>query len=274
MERGQIDQRIGFIEYDHALLKDVALLYSAVINTLPTAADLSSVARLGLNSSELAKLAFTAFQQRFVPTFDKLNLADQVRTLVKHVTGSEQPETIHTIETLLAGGGTWGDALLSLARAKPQATESLLGGGMLDLQGNLKLTQNLVLRESGWSADSSNDFLYGGEGNDYLVGGTGNDLLDGGQGIDVAVFTGTIENFGVRLATRNGVSEAIIFNRTNGEQDIVRHIEGVKIGATLYIGNAHGPAVVAGEDYKLSDFVSILGTDQLRDMGLPEYWAL
>ena len=272
-ERGQSDQRIGLIEQDYALLKDVALLYSAVINALPTATDQRDIGNMGLNASELAALAFNAYQKIYAPTFNSQNLGDQVRSLVNHVTGNESFDTVSHIETLLTNGGSWGDALLSLARAKLNSAESLLGGRIFDAQGNLKLTQDLVLRESGWSADSSNDLLYGGDGNDYLVGGVGNDTLDGGAGIDIAVYSGVLADFGVRLATQNEITDLVIFNRRSGEQDIIRNIEGVKIGATLYGGAVQGPVMVAGQDYALSEFVAVVGVDLFKELALPDYWA-
>ena len=272
-ERGQIDQRIGIIEQDYAILKDVALLYSAVIHTLPTAANQRDIANSGLNVTELAGLAFNAYQQIYAPTFNSLSLNEQARLLVQHVVGSASSDTVSSIESLITNGGSWGGALLSLARGKLGSIQSLLGGGIFDSQGNLKLSQDLVLHESGWSADSSNDVLNGGAGNDYLVGGSGNDILDGGEGIDIAVYTGVLANFGVRLVSQNSLVDIVIFNRLSGEEDIVRNIEGVKIGSALYGGSGHGPAMVVGQDYRLSDFVVAIGQDEFKSLALPEYWA-
>ncbi|MDD2744779.1 MAG: hypothetical protein PHV02_21160, partial [Rhodocyclaceae bacterium] len=134
-------------------------------------------------------------------------------------------------------------------------------------------SQDLVLQESGWAADSSDDFLYGESGNDYLVGGAGNDLLDGGEGIDIAVYAGVLADFGARLVSVDGVAEVAIFNRISGEQDIIRNIEGVKIGAVLYGGTGQGPTPVLGQDYDLSAFVAVVGVEQAKALGLPEFWG-
>ena len=106
---------------------------------------------------------------------------------------------------------------MSLARANTSSDQSSSGVSIFDSQGNIKLSQDLVLQESGWSADSSDDFLYGGDGLDYLVGGAGNDLLDGGAGIDITVYSGVLADFGVRIATVNGLTDLVIFNRICGE---------------------------------------------------------
>jgi Ca2+-binding RTX toxin-like protein len=44
-----------------------------------------------------------------------------------------------------------------------------------------------------------NDTLYGGGGKDTLIGGTGDDFADGGEGIDTLVFTGSKDDYTVRL---------------------------------------------------------------------------
>ena len=62
-------------------------------------------------------------------------------------------------------------------------------GAFTDSLGNLALTQEASLENSGWSADTGNDTLNGGAGNDTLIGGRGSDTLDGGDGIDTAVFS-------------------------------------------------------------------------------------
>jgi Ca2+-binding RTX toxin-like protein len=108
---------------------------------------------------------------------------------------------------------------------------------------------------------------------DYLVGGGGNDTLEGGAGIDIAVYAGVLADFGLRLATVEGVTELAIFNRISGDQDIIRNIEGAKIGATLYGGTGQGPAMVMGQDYALGEFVAVVGVDLVKALALPEFWV-
>jgi hypothetical protein len=45
------------------------------------------------------------------------------------------------------------------------------------------------------SALDGNDTIYAGAGNDILVGGTGDDIIDGGEGTNVAVFSGTKDDY-------------------------------------------------------------------------------
>ncbi len=271
-QRGEIDNRIGLIEYDYGLLRDISLLYYAVVNQAPTTASLRDIAATGVSAADLADKAFSIYKQLFAPTFDALDTETNIRTLVKHVLGTESQDSQQKLITMLSQGSDWGDLLLNLAQAKQFANQSLLSTGLVDSQGNLKLTQDLLLHESGWSADIGDDTLYGGDGNDYLVGGRGNNILDGGTGIDIAVFTGVLKDFGVRVKTSGQSTDLVIFNRLTGAEDIIRNIEGVKIGDTVYGGTGQGPNVEAGHDYALSDFVAPVGVAQLKDMGLPDSW--
>jgi trimeric autotransporter adhesin len=59
------------------------------------------------------------------------------------------------------------------------------------LTGNLS---NNILDGKG-----GNDTLSGGLGKDTLIGGAGDDYLDGGEGLDLAVFTGSKDDYTVRL---------------------------------------------------------------------------
>lgn len=86
------------------------------------------------------------------------------------------------------------------------------------------------------------DILEGGTGNDTLQGGTGNDTIRGDTGNDMAVFSGTFEDYTIKVVSANGeetdyvpgsaYDEAtkykVIDNRTGADSDGTDTIVGVR----------------------------------------------
>ncbi|WP_306606647.1 ELWxxDGT repeat protein, partial [Azonexus sp.] len=109
------DARFAFVGADGGLLQDVAALYQAVIKQLPSVADLNTWAAAGKSSSQLAQLAFEAYQSQQGPGAQALEV--QVAQLIQHVWGgTADPALVQAGVTHLNQGGSWGEALLYLAR--------------------------------------------------------------------------------------------------------------------------------------------------------------
>jgi Ca2+-binding RTX toxin-like protein len=165
----------------------------------------------------------------------------------------------------LQGGGTWGQALLYLSQ-QPQAT-----GRITDAQGQLALAQGLTLGETGWNsgtADTGNDTLRGGSGNDVLVGGRGNDLLDGGVGSDLAIFSGYVGDYTLRLQTVQGQLQVQMTQRGSGEVDTLIGVEYVKIGTHYYAPG--GTALPAeGQDVAATSVLREIPATEVVLIGLP-----
>jgi hypothetical protein len=231
-------------------LATVALLHQAVMDRLPTLAELNEYSVLPATTPQLAQLAFDAFRARH-DGFDAAPVATQVRTLAEAVwgAGAETEALLPTGVQFIAEGGSWADALLYLAQAPRGAA------AITDSQGLLSLAQPYVSGQIGWGTDTGADVLRGGDGDDRLVGGRGNDLVDGGAGTDRAVFVGRPEDHTVHGTLVNGVPAFVVTGRFGGDVDTLIGIEQWEIGAKVYAPSAAMANLVPGQEYELASLL-------------------
>lgn len=261
--RGQTvaDSRIALVYQDYEQVADIALLYQALFQQLPELSAMNYWATSGKTDLELAQIAYDAYQQQVGIQPQALEV--QVSQLIGHVMGAVPEGWVTAGVAHLSNGGSWAEVMLFLARQAKQ----------LDEQGNLTLTRDYLIHETGWSAGGGNDQLFGGAGNDRLVGGSGNNLLDGGEGMDIVEFVGRIEDFSVGLQeTALGVIDLVLKNVHTGDINILRNIEAGKIGGELVIGTTGAPALEADLFKPLGDFVRVVGTVEAQELGLPAAW--
>jgi hypothetical protein len=249
-EAGTGDARVQFSFESTERLATVALLHQAVLDRLPTLAELNLYSTLPATGQQLSQLAFDAFRATHAG-FDTLPVASQVRTLIQAVWGSgaDTEALVPTGVQFIAQGGRWTDGLLYLVHAPRGAA------AITDAQGVLSLAQAYVSGELGWGEDTGADVLRGGDGHDRLVGGPGNDLLDGGTGIDRAVFTGRPEDMTVHAALVDGLQALVVSGRHGGEIDTLIGIEQWEIGGKVYAPSAGMAELVSGQEYALSDLL-------------------
>ncbi|NOQ16133.1 MAG: hypothetical protein GQ581_03665, partial [Methyloprofundus sp.] len=218
---GLIDARIAFTQEELAIVETSALLYQAVVGRLPSTEEMNVATSLGLDEHGLAQLAFDAYLN--LAGTSELSIADQVNHLIASVWG-EQAATAEMTQTwtdFINQGGSWADVLLFLAQ------HDNLRNNLLDIEGNLSLTQTLELGETGWSADIGNDILHGGAGDDILIGGQGSDLLDGGTGFDIAKQVGNLNDYNLIV---NQEGQLQIQAISSNDIDILQSIEWVEFG--------------------------------------------
>lgn len=257
------DDRAAFTYADPARLELVASLYKAATGERAGLMDFNAFVNSGLSAEQLADEAVNFFFASQGPLPQALEV--QLQLLIEAVwgEGSATDALISEGVNHLNAGGSWGTAMLFLARA--QEAQQLLRGDTDDLI----LVQDYQTSETGWSANSGHDTLRGGAGNDRLVGGDGDDLLDGGEGTDVAVFTGGIQDFLLSLQLgSDGRQEIQLTRKISGEVDTLISIELLKVGGFYY-----GPAdALAGAelntDYELGDAVVQLTAQQVQAMDL------
>ncbi len=160
------------------------------------------------------------------------------------------PDMVKTGGDFINHGGSWADGLLYLAR------HDNLRNTLRDSQGNLTLTQSLQLGETGWSADTGNDMLRGGDGNDLLIGGRGSDVLDGGTGVDVARLFGNAGDYQFRV-NKDGQLQLQLRSSPATDTDTLLGIESVEFGdRTLASGASNLDAAALKSAAVLSDLVS------------------
>jgi hypothetical protein len=225
------DDRMAFQGLSAGRLETVALLYKAVTGNLPTLPELSQYASLSSSDADLARLAFDHFLSQ-QPKASNANIATQVRALITQVWGNSlaTDSLVPVGVGFINAGGSWGEGLSWLAQhANGRA-------GLSNGQGGLNLAQPWRSGEMGWSADSGNDLLRGGDGDDRLIGGDGNDDLDGGSGIDTAVFGGTLALYNIRKQV-TGDGEQWSLRGAGGEVDTLMNIERLSIGGKTYAMN-------------------------------------
>ena len=183
------DSRVSFVYQDSKLLETISTLYQAVLGWLPTTKEIDDWAQQGLTDLELSEIAY----QAYLNTHSDMStepLETQMTQLISQVWDEDQvnDDWVNLGVEHINNGGSWGDVLLFMAR------HDNLKNSILDNNGSLKLTQNLQTSETGWSSDTGNDTLIGGQGDDTLLGGRGHNLLDGGPGVDAVVVTETADS--------------------------------------------------------------------------------
>lgn len=213
------DNRVEFVYRDAGSLKSIATLYQAVLHRLPTTDEMNNWSQQNLTAAQLSQIAY----QHYLNTHSDVQNqtpAQQITHLISQVWGAEHVSNdwINAGIDYLNQGGKWNGILLYLANHEN------LRNDLLDSNGHLQLTQNLHTSEVGWSSDTGNDTLNGGQGNDTLVGGRGHNQLDGGSGFDSVVITETANTHQVRLNHEGSVS----IQRNDGDAiDDVTHIEAI-----------------------------------------------
>ena len=257
-----IDPRFAFVTADGAYLQDVAALYQAVLKQLPNVADLNAWVASGKTQAELVQIAWDAYQSLQGPVAQALEV--QLAQLIQSVWGgTADPALVQAGVNHINQGGSWGDALLYLAR-HANNTQAIT-----DTEGRIKLAKDWTLKEAGWSGEGGNDQLFGGAGNDVLVAGSGNNVLDGGVGTDLAVFFGHVNEWQIAL---NDAQQIVVSNRHNGAQNIIRDIELLQFGDTIFgqVKPDH-PVVVTGVQYAMTDFFTPASTAQIAMIGISDW---
>jgi hypothetical protein len=220
---GTPDARVAFFSGTAARAETVSLLYHAVTGELPDVAALNAYTTGGQSELQLAQLAYEAYlaQAGVLPQA----IEAQVSHLVAHVWGNAAATDalVQAGTDFILNGGSWAEGLLYLARAHEHRD------GLLDASGHLTLAQALVTGEAGWSADTGDDTLYGGDGDDTLVGGNGNDLLDGGAGTDTAIAFGNLSDY--RLAI-DAAGNLTAVQNVSGDRDILLNMEALRFSDT------------------------------------------
>ena len=266
------DSRFAWVFDDYAVAKDAALLVQALAGRLPTLTEMGGLADGSFTSQQLANMANAYFTS--VSGTQNATTEAQLHAVITQVWGSSAAtnELIQVGKTYLATGGNWADIWLALARYSTNANK------ITDAQGNLNLI-NQRLSDTGWSANSGNDKLFGGAGNDVLVGGGGNDEIDGGAGTDMAVWLGAIADYQVALTPSTatgapvGAYDALIRNKLTGEVDTVRTVEFFKIGATTYTVNAGQTQPTDGVYVELGSYLKPVTTVQFAGVAFSAEWV-
>lgn len=258
------DNRLAFTYVDPQHLKLVAALYKAATGEFAPLMDYNSYITSGMSETQLAEAAVNFFfdSQGTLPQALEL----QLELLIEAVwgEGSASDELITLGLEHLDGGGSWGEAMLFLARA--QEAEQLLRND----NGDLVLMQDHQSSEAGWSPNSGNDILRGGEGNDRLVGGDGNNILDGGEGTDVAVFTGAVQDFLLRLQLgADGRDEILLTRKATGDVNTLIDIELLKIGGHYYGASEALADLDLNTSYELGDLLVQLTAQHVQSLDLP-----
>lgn len=242
-------------------LTQVALLYRAAVGRLPEAPWLQATASSAASGDELALLAANYWQDHnALPE----SLPERVRALIERVWGSASEAEVQEGVQYLQQGGTWAQGLTALV-AQDRASALLC-----DASGQCVLTQALNLGQIGWAPGSGDDSLYGGAGNDVLIGGDGHNLLDGGEDTDLVSLVGTLADCSVRLkTTAPGVVDVLLLDRANGSENVLRHIEMLRLGDAVYRAKDHLPTLSDAYAVPLADCVEWVPEQTLSLMGLP-----
>lgn len=257
------DGRLAFSYAASDRLELVATLYKAATGDRAQLMDFNTFVNSGLTAEELAQEAVTFFFDSQGPLPQALEV--QVSLLIEAVwgEGSASEALISEGVNFLNAGGSWGGAMLLLAKA--QEAEQLLSNDA----GDLILVSDYQTSEAGWSAGSGEDILRGGAGNDRLVGGDGNDLLDGGEGTDVAVFTGGLQDFWLQRHLREDGGEQLVLTRKlSGETDTLIDIELLKVGGHYFGAADTLSGIDVGTQVDLGDHVIQLTAQQVQAMDL------
>jgi len=190
-----VDARFNFTSADHNNLVSISNLYHAVTGELPSVEELNNIVGLNQTPDQLAELAYNFYQQN--APMQGQEISSQVTALFDQVwgEGNASESDIQLGTDYILNGGSWSQGLLALSLHDTHQQQ------IENAQGELILAQDYALDETGWSADSSNDQLFGGNGDDILIGGQGSDLLDGGEGQDTAVQIYNLENYHFRINT-------------------------------------------------------------------------
>jgi len=261
------DARFAWVYNDYAVAKDAALLVQALIGRLPTLTELGGLANGGFTSLQLAQMAQAYWKQTSAVVLDTVQ--GQLTQVINKVlgAGSATSDLIALGVNHLNAGGSWADIWLALARS------SINGARITDAQGNLSLVSQ-TLGDTGWSANSGDDKLFGGTGNDVLVGGGGNDEIDGGAGTDMAVYFGATTDYQVALHRNatTGASDILIRNKLSGDTDTVRNVEYFKVGSTVYEAITGRPQPADDVYVELSTYVKPVITGQLATAGFSADW--
>lgn len=258
------DQRFGFVHKDNAFLQDVAMLFEAVVGRLPNMQEMGVFASGTYNLQQLGRLAHDAYVQQ--SGIQPQVLEVQIANVINKVWGggAASDSLVSLGVNHLNAGGTWADVWLYLIRDAKQVS------AFTNTQEHVSLVSSSLLGETGWSANSGNNELFGGAGNDVLVGGGGNDLLDGGDGIDMAVFFGALSDFQVKRVD----GDIVIKHTISAAVDTLRNVEWLKVGGEVFELNAgSGTSVPTDGSYvNLAPQVTFVGVAQVDAAGFHAPW--
>ena len=200
------DARVAFTSAEYDRLAAHASLFHAVIGELPTLDELNIMISWQANSLQLAEVAYDYYRHQ--TQIQEEDFRGQVKSLIDLVWGVDvaSEELIQLGVNYIENGGSWSEGLLALSLHDNHRQQ------MKNDLGELQLHQKYSISETGWSADVSDDQLFGGYGDDILVGGFGSDLLDGGKGEDIAVQLGNSYDHLFRISSQGQLE---LFHQTS-----------------------------------------------------------
>ena len=241
-------------------VKEIALLYHAVVGVWPELGWLHATANSVASSESLVQLAADHWLER-TPVPEALS--DRVRGLMEQVWGTVSEADVQEGVSYLQHGGNWAQGLALLV-AHPRASANWRSPG-----GELVLTQPLKAEQANGLGASGDDILYGGLGDDELAGGDGRNLLDGGEGTDLVTLFGALDDCTVQLmSTVPGVADVLLVDHANGSENLLRNIEWLRLGDGVYRAKANAPAL-SQVPLPLADCVELVPAQTLTLMGLP-----
>ncbi|MCZ2721330.1 DUF4347 domain-containing protein [Marinomonas sp. 15G1-11] len=209
------DMRMAFTR-DISSLKTISLLYQAALDKLPTVEEVNALLAFNYTDSQLANLAYRAYLEQN-RGLSNLTLEEKMTRLMSSIWGESRvtKEDVQSGVDYLSNKGTWIDGFLILSQHDNHIKS------LITSKNELKLVDDFNTDETGWSSDTGNDVLFGGEGNDILVGGSGSDILNGGDGTDIIVQYGADTNYQFLI----GIEGLILSRLGTQERDTLIDVE-------------------------------------------------
>ncbi len=213
------DTRVTFVYRDSDQLKTIATLYQSISYRLPSTEEMNQLSGQNLSASQLGELAFFYYLDN-ISTAQNLSDESQLIDLISHVWGNEyfSADLVNLGINFLNNGGNWGQILLFMA------THENLTSRLLDTNGNLRLTQDLIISEQGISTTNGSDILNGGQGDDILIDGFGFNQFNGGTGFDSVHLVETLNTHRISLNNEGQVTierdDARAVNTLNGIEEV------------------------------------------------------
>jgi len=223
------DERVAFVYRDINQIEALATLSESILQRLPTPEEMNNWSASNLSPIQLSEIAFSYYLATISTVSNQSNEA-QLTHLMNYVWGNEHfdPNLINLGVEFLNADGNWSEILLFMA------THENLTDRLLDANGNVQLSQDLILDEVGISTPNGNDELYGGPGNDLLIDGFGNNLFDGGDGTDSVEL---IETLGAHTISLNDQGSIVIARNDARAVDTLIDIEEISFSdQTLSVG--------------------------------------
>jgi len=246
---------------------------------------MNAILALDYSQTQLATLAYQAYLEQN-PGVETQAIEDKVASLMVAIWGESAvtEQDIQSAVDYITNGGSWVDGFLALSQHDNHQSQ------LLDNTGELVLVQDYQIGETGWSADTGNDTLLGGEGNDTLIGGRGSDMLNGGSGVDLVLHVENKADYQFLIST-TGLTLRHLFT---DDRDTLIDVEQIAFadqtldisGSNLVVGNLHSVAGLyqlmtldAPTLAQLNDFaaqsgdLSALSEALLLDSDYQQQWA-